>query len=43
MHGMPLQEIDKVVYAVCDLCRDHELSGFIEGVKIGIRLADEVD
>lgn len=35
MHGMPLKEIDKVIYAVCDLCRDHELTGFMEGVKTG--------
>ena len=42
MHGMPLREIDKVIYAVCDLCRDHERSGFAEGVKIGIRLAEEI-
>ena len=42
MHGMPLREIDKVIYAVCDLCRDHERSGFAEGIKIGIRLAEEI-
>lgn len=43
MHGMPLKEVDKVIYAVCDLCRDHELAGFIEGFKIGIRLAEEIE
>lgn len=42
MHGMPLEEIDKVIYAVCDLCRNHERAGFTEGVKIGIRLAEEI-
>jgi hypothetical protein len=42
MNGMPLKEIDKVIDAVCDLCRDHELAGFMEGIKIGIRLAEEV-
>ncbi len=42
MHGMTLEEIDKIIYAVCDLCRDHERSGFAEGVKIGIRLAEEI-
>ena len=42
MHGMPLKEIDNVIYAVCVLCRDHELAGFTEGVKIGIRLAAEI-
>ena len=33
---------DNVIYAVCVLCRDHELAGFTEGVKIGLRQADEV-
>lgn len=42
MHGMPLKEVDKVIYAVCDLCRDHELAGFIEGIKIGFHLFHEL-
>ena len=42
IHGMPLKEIDKVIYAVCDLCRDHELAGFIEGIKIGFHLFHEL-
>lgn len=42
MNGMPLREMDKVIYPVCKLCRDHERSGFMEGIKIGIRLAHEV-
>ena len=42
MHGMPLKEIDKVIYAVCTLCRDHERAGFAEGVQIGFRLAEEI-
>lgn len=42
MNGMPLKEMDKVIYPVCDLCRDHERSGFIAGIKIGIRLAEEI-
>ena len=41
MHGMPLKEIDNVIYAVCTLCRDHELAGFIEGIKIGFHLSHE--
>ena len=24
MNGMPLREMDKVIYPVCKLCRDHE-------------------
>ena len=41
MNGMPLREMDKIVYPVCRLCRDHERSGFVEGVKVGIRLYSE--
>lgn len=42
MHGHSLREIDKVIYAVCLLCRDHERAGFIGGIKIGIRLQAEL-
>lgn len=42
MNGMPLREMDKIIYPVCKLCRDHEKSGFTEGIKIGIRLANEL-
>ena len=39
---MPLREMDKVIYPVCKLCRDHEQAGFIEGIKVGIRLEQEL-
>ena len=42
MNGMELREMDKIIYPVCKRCRDHERSGFIEGVKIGIRLRNEL-
>ena len=42
MNGMELQEMDKIIYPVCKLCRDHERSGFTEGIKIGIILAREL-
>ena len=42
MNGMPRQEIDQIIYPVCRLCRDHERAGFVEGVKIGIWLAEEL-
>ena len=42
MNGKPLQEIDEIIYAVCTLCRDHERAGFIEGVKVGIGLGQEL-
>lgn len=42
MNGMPLREMDKIIYPVCKLCRDHEKSGFIEGIKAGFRLQTEM-
>ena len=42
MNGMSLREMDSIVYPVCRLCRDHERSGFIEGLKTGIYLAQEL-
>ena len=42
MHGMPLREMDRIVDAVCTLCREHEKSGFVEGVRVGIQLGEEV-
>lgn len=42
MNGKPLQEIDEIIYAVCTLCRDHEKAGFVEGVKVGIGLAQKL-
>ncbi len=42
MNGMTIREMDKVIYPVCTLCRDHQRVGFVEGVKIGMLLAGEV-
>ena len=42
MNGMPLQEVDRVIYPVCTLCRDHERAGVVEGVRMGVLLAQEV-
>ena len=42
MHGMPLAEMDRIIDVVCTLCYAHQRSGFIAGVKIGIRLKDEL-
>ncbi len=42
MNGMSLRDMDKVIYPVCKLCRDHEKAGFIEGIKVGIRLQAEL-
>lgn len=42
MNGKPLKEIDEIIYTVCNLCRDHEKAGFIEGIKVGMSLAKEL-
>lgn len=42
MNGKPLKEIDEIIYVVCTLCRDHEKAGFVEGIKVGIYLAQEL-
>ena len=42
MNGMPLREMDKVIYPVCKLCRDHEKAGFVEGIKVGMLLSEEL-
>ena len=42
MNGMELREMDKIIYPVCKLCRDHERAGFVEGIKLGIILAGEL-
>lgn len=43
MNGKPLKEIDEVIYAVCTLCRDHEKAGFIEGMRIGLKIIEELN
>ena len=43
IHGMPLREMDRIVDAVCTLCREHEKAGFVEGVKVGIMLGEDIE
>lgn len=43
MNGKTLREMDQIIYPVCTLCRDHEKTGFVEGIKVGIRLAQETE
>lgn len=42
MNGMELRDMDRIIYPVCKLCRDHERTGFIEGVKVGMHLRKEL-
>ena len=43
MNGKTLPEMDQIIYSVCTLCRDHEKTGFQEGVKLGIRQVQEAN
>lgn len=42
MNGKTLEEMDTILYPVCALCREHELSGFITGFKLALRLTQEL-
>lgn len=41
--GKPLRELDNIIDIVTALCWHHEKSGFIEGIKLGILLATELE
>jgi len=42
MNNKTLEEMDTILYPVCALCREHELSGFITGIKLALRLSQEL-
>ena len=42
MTGMPLRDMDNIIYTTCILCKSHEKSGFVAGIKVGVRLAEEM-
>ena len=43
LEGMELREMDQIIDPVCILCRDHERAGFVEGVRVGVFLAQELN
>jgi hypothetical protein len=43
MNGKTLREKDEVIYAVCRLCRGHQQTGFVDGVKLGVLLSQELN
>ena len=43
MTGKTLKEKDEVIYATCRLCSLHQQTGFIDGIKIGVRLVQELN
>ena len=40
--GMPLRELDNIIDTVTTLCWQHEQSGFVEGIKVGLLLSTEL-
>ena len=42
MKDVPITDMDGVIDTVCSLCWEHEKVGFVEGIRIGILLAQEV-
>ena len=43
INSIPLIEVENAIYSFCDMCRNHERSGFITGIKTGIHLVEEID
>ena len=43
MNGKTLREKDEVIYAVCRLCRSHQQTGFVDGIKLGLCLSQELN
>ena len=43
MNGKTLREKDEVIYAVCRLCRGHQQTGFVDGIKLGLCLSQELN
>ena len=43
MNGKTLREKDEVIDTVCRHCSLHQQTGFIDGVKIGVKLAGELN
>ena len=42
MTGKTLKEKDEIIDTVCNLCRLHQQTGFIDGIKLGLQLAQEL-
>ena len=43
MTGKTLKEKDEVIYVTCRFCSLHQQTGFIDGIKLGIRLTHELN
>ncbi|MBR7126418.1 MAG: hypothetical protein IKC86_07450 [Prevotella sp.] len=42
LHDKTLKEKDVIIDLVCNLCRLHQQSGFIDGIRVGIKLQNEI-
>ena len=42
LEGMSLRQLDNVIDLTSTLCRNHEMQGFREGVKVGILLGADL-
>ena len=42
MSGIAQHEMDRILDPVCSLCRSHERAGFVEGIKAGILLSQQL-
>ena len=43
MTGKTLKEKDEVIYATCRLCSLHQQTGFIDGIRLGLKLSQELN
>lgn len=43
MTDKTLKEKDEVIYATCRLCSLHQQTGFIDGLRLGLKLAQELN
>ena len=43
MTGKTLKEKDEVIYATCRLSSLHQQTGFVDGIRIGLRLLQEIN
>ena len=41
--GKTLKEKDEVIYATFRLCNLHQQTGFIDGIRLGLKLAQELN
>ena len=42
LSGFPLATADTIIAEVCALCHSHERAGFTEGIKLGVKLSQEL-